>query len=499
MKKSIIAVGLLLPVVAVFLFLSKTSGDDSAGTEIVAQEQTILSVYKLPVIGTAKSTSDITIYAKTFGEVKEMPIRRGDIVSEGSYLLGSTNPVLQAEYSSVSFAEIIRGLENDKYVTASRSSVSINEASLNELTSLSSLAVLSDAERIEEMGASITTSLQEVQSTVPELLRFYQDARTSLTGDSVDILREVSTELYGNTPQYLQINSIISSSNYDGIFQKLDLITNKERAELIPRLLLVIQKIGVAHSKSEKNFYTDFSVNDINFKNYISNIERIYTITKKLQADHTRWRELLDSQSSANIQRDSEAIRQHARLEDSQIQSKIIERIQDTQVNLSQSNLQRVAEEIALGVVVAPYNGTITETYVNVGSIVQRGTPIARLITTDATEAYLTVPHEVANTLSVGESLYSNDTVIGTIRSIGNIRKGKTVEVIVDLNAKIKVGETVRGEFRIDTHSTPELKIVRRSDILFIQNRLYIQNNVSKEGPIKIISDSGNFILVNVQ
>jgi biotin carboxyl carrier protein len=499
MKKSIIAVVLIGLVGTVFLILSKSHDVEFDEIEIIKEEQAPVTVYKLPVIGTAKSSADIIIYAKTFGEVIEMPIRRGDIVAERSFLLSSTNPVLDTEYSSVSFAEIIRGLEYEKQVNAMKSNEFIHVTSLDEQKSLVSLSLSSNANRVEEVSASITASLKEVRSIVPEILRFYQDSRTSLSAESVEMLQEVSSELYGDTPQYLRINNVISSSYDNGIFKIMERASDKEQVELIPRLLFVMHKISVAHSKSEKNFYTEFSQSDTHYINYISNVEKIYGIIKKLQSDHERWRELLDAQSSENIQRNSEVTRQNMRLNDSQIQLKILEDIQDASMNLSQSNMQRVAEEMRLGIILAPYKGTITETYVNVGSIVQRGTPVARLTTTEAKETHLTIPYEVASTLSVGDNLYSEDSIIGTIRTISNLRKGKTVEVIVDLEANIIVDQTVRGEFRIDTNVLPELKIVRRSDIFFKQNNVYIQKNSSSQELVKIISDSGNLMLVSTQ
>ena len=155
----------------------------------------------------------------------------------------------------------------------------------------------------------------------------------------------------------------------------------------------------------------------------------------------------------------------------------------------------------------APFNGSITKSYVDVMTNVNMGSPIIDIIREGKKEVELNISQKNRNLINVGDMVIlfdDNDLEYnGSISRIGNFVSPETqnISVFVEIPKNSKNKNLYSGmylEANIESYSEKEVCILPRRSLVSKSEIFIINNNNTLENlPVNIISEQGNEIVVD--
>lgn len=146
------------------------------------------------------------------------------------------------------------------------------------------------------------------------------------------------------------------------------------------------------------------------------------------------------------------------------------------QVERAKARLLATQRKIAQGLVVAPFNGQVTELKVVLGQTVSRGETLLTLIDPDIRNAQLTVDASKADKLRIGQTVrleVAGKTLTGSISTIGIQAEENKAQSNNTIKLSVKLDKTVT-EFRPNTQVTAEIETARRKTVRSTKRGAYL-------------------------
>ncbi|MFN4033131.1 MAG: efflux RND transporter periplasmic adaptor subunit [Fimbriimonadales bacterium] len=183
-------------------------------------------------------------------------------------------------------------------------------------------------------------------------------------------------------------------------------------------------------------------------------------------------------------------------------------------VNAARAALQQARAQAALlrqqladAAIRAPFDGIVADRFVEVGSMVGAGTPIARIVTVDRLYFEATLPEVLLRDVKVGQQVetrvdaFPDRVFVGRVEAIypAVADQARNLRIRVSLanpaDLPLKAGLFARGEIRLREYKnvplTPKLALIEKGGATRV---FVVKNDVAKQRELKVIATNTEVI-----
>lgn len=460
----------------------------------------------IPVRGLVVAAMQQTIVAKQAGTIDKILVQEGREVSSNELLLVSNDPVLEAKYQATALGGLLRTAAANRGFIEGSLAADVAQSIAFEATSSALLLTTASDAREREAQATLKNANELAFVVVPTVLRFVQDNTSSLTVTSQKSYDDALKLLYGYAPQYFLSNNLaVLGKGLDVQKMVTEATTTEDMLKATDSLVLALTNLNRVFETSAGEFYDEDEIptNDPRFLTYTATRQQLHELVAAVNAAAAHLSQTRDAKALQQVtaaEAAERAIRTELGRRDIAIllnnEAAIASSLQSAEAGV-------VAAEIDLGMVRAPYAGTVSTVLVETGSFVQRGAPLFTIIGSGAREMSVVVPSELLPMLQVGQSFVNAAGKQWGIVDRFTLRSTGDVLVIVSITDNaIEVGEVLSGTINIGFDLLPndgQLRVVPRAAITFTPQGPIVQTVKGETHHISIVLDMSDRLLVKTE
>lgn len=503
-SRAFFATAIMVSILLVFILRST----DTAAVVEITEATTSSGIAELPqntfafpVIGTVAAADEVTVRARQAGVVSEIFVTEGDAAARGTTLSVILDPVLSARLSEQETASLIMQLREERVAVAERAGAA--EAILNLRTASSTAAASLSASRhgTETAARLAELALETVQVTIPAVLRFVQDNTTYFTSESLTAYRSSLATLYGTQPSYLRIGPLSSGSTGTALLAKLETASTTDPAALALLLTDVKRALGdlrvvFADSVSEFLDRTELASNDPIYEGYLETQQSIVTLEAEVVSALNSLAQAADGATlTATTQAGIVALGEvgsATALEQDRLARELL--AESSALAAAQNSVVRAA--LSLGIESAPFSGVVRTVLVEEGENVLPGTPLLRLVGSNAREVVVSVPSVLLSRVTVGLPVTLDGRVVGIVDRVAPPHEFGSGEVFVVLNEEFAVGTTLRAAIELPLQEKSE-RALAREYLGFAPAGPYVETSEGERIAVTVIYDAGKWLVVS--
>jgi multidrug efflux pump subunit AcrA (membrane-fusion protein) len=461
----------------------------------------------IQVAGMVEAADSAMISAATNGVVDQLLVVEGQRVSNGDVVAIQSTPVANAELV---------------YRNALREQIAIEQAvlvSLQEFAYEKALVVTRSTEEITYLqteaidsqlqadAAAVQTAANRAVTAMLDSLAFINDNQSLFTDTRREQFREIVNDLYGRLPK--QFQSSVGYGLNDSTANTLELLESMRGLSEGELSVVESETLGVIVRGQLQALVTLYTTaeSDVLDKHRVTQGGDLYTsyFTNRVQ--------ILDSLSALesaqrNLQSNIDNLMRTEVSGDQSVAVTVLdEKLAQIQYDFSQS-LQSAADraakaavdvavaESALGMVTAPFGGQVSSVLVEQGEYATAGTPLFTLQGSGARELTASVPVTVGQYIEIGDLLYRDGQVAGTVDRISPTQQGHSLQVIISLiNHDLPVGVSFAGELSFNPPSV--MSVVPRDYVYLGRTGPYVLTEAGEQYQVTIEHDAGHSFLVS--
>lgn len=470
MRKAFIILGVISLILVVFVLISIVLTEGQASiysryeTEQIEQG-TLTTVVEAD--GVVQSKQSAMLFWKVSGEVDEVLVETGDLVSEGDLLATILTESLPA-YIVAAQAELISAERKlDDLLTSDRQQAealkAVNEAQ-NELD---------DALHPEIIQAEAMLNLAEAQEALQLAQHNYNVVITPVSQSAINAAYSnllLAQDKIAKTEEAIEDakNKDLRAVANSGVLEEADLENwRSDIKELLKQLEFILIQDRVAYQKSLET-YNDLLAPPDPVDLAAAESELAFAAAT-LQEAEREWERVKDGYNSADIAvleaELNDAIREYERIKDGP---------HPDDIKALEAQITAAEAAIAQRMIIAPFNGTITRVHTQEHDIVSPGTLALQLDDLSRLTVNVSISEVDVNQVKMGSRVDLSFESIPTQEYVGKIIKIPSVGVRIlgTTNFRITV-EILNPDERIKPGMTSSARIIvdEREDVLMVPGK----------------------------
>jgi multidrug efflux pump subunit AcrA (membrane-fusion protein) len=459
------------------------------------------------VAGMVKAADSAMISAATNGVVNQILVVEGERVSIGDVVAIQSTPVANAElaYRNALREQII--IEQAALVSLQEfayEKASVVARSTEEITYLQTEAIDS---QLQADAAAVQTAADGGVTTMLDSLAFIDNNQSLFTDTRREQFREIVNDLYGGLPK--QFQSSVGYGVDDSTANTLELLESMrglgegELSVVESETLGVIvrgqlQALVTLYTTAESDVLDNNRVTqggDL-YTNYFTNRAQILDSLSALESAQRNLQSNIDNLMQTEVSGDQSVAVTVLDEKLAQIQYDFSQAIQGAADRAAKAAADVAVAESALGVVTAPFGGQVSSVLVEQGEYATAGTPLLTLHGNGARELTTSVPVTVGQYIKIGDPLYRDGQMVGTVDRISPTQQGHSLQVIISLvNDDLPVGVSFAGELSFNPPSA--MLVVPRDYVFFGPTSPYVLTEAGEQYQVTIEHDAGHSFLVS--
>jgi multidrug efflux pump subunit AcrA (membrane-fusion protein) len=458
---------------------------------------------RYPVAGVIESEKTVDIKARQAGVVRELLVTEGQRVEVGQVLAIQANPVIEAKLGQQAVAAIVTELTSAKQVLTAESAVAESKLKAGQAVTLTNLSNQAETVQLARLSEQVEAGLANFVVTVPRVLRFAQDNKALLTGESSKKYDVVLSRLYDSAPSYLKLVNITYGSTKDlttlAAIELLAQATSTADLVLVADLALIsLDELNEMLALSQSEFLDKniLDTSDSRYTEYLANRESVLSIKQSIS----------EAISGLEAMRDTNEISGYTRqvnLELAKVDeatsgglADLSKELANEMGNLSVAEREVLLAELNEGILRASHSGVVSKIMTEEGEYVTPGTPLLRLIDTEATEVAVVVPASIGGRTPVGAKVYQATAEVGEVVRQSGVAEAGSQTVFIKLKRGL-IGSGFTGELELTPATTTE-RVVSRKLMQFGTSGPFVVTTTGAKIPVRVLFDVGQFLLIEL-
>ncbi len=474
----------------------------NAKTDIFIPEKS--TVLNYPVSGIIEAKNTVILKAKTSGTITKILKEEGADVYQNQTLIVQEIPLLSAKTNLQNAQNALSILAQKNALTQTESGFKQSLVSLNSaktgLEIAYETALIQNQNTASLLASQVNASLLTLIST----LNFIDEYEAYFPSADLTKFKETVATLYGEEKTYITGKIRYSIKSHENILETIKSLDTKtypdikkliEISEITDKELTATKEILGSAEYRFLDSHT-FSTTDTGYTSYISNRASVLETQANL-------REIMGNARSLATSNQSSILNSKTNYQITDISSKTADDILKNQNNiynqtkeLTNAQIALISEERNLGIMKAPFNGTVKDVFVDYGEFVMPGTPILSIVGAGVQEMQVTVPKTILPLLTVGDAFVVNGEIVGRVNRFAPVLSDGTVSVYITLENNSYInGNSLSGKVEFSI-ATKDMASIPRNYVHFDTNGAYVVTEDNSKVKVSIIYDSGDTLLV---
>jgi multidrug efflux pump subunit AcrA (membrane-fusion protein) len=506
MKKKIIAGSSVLALASIVtpLFVSMSTGQEQPVAEpiLAPSAYTLEQTATLPiqVAGIVHSTDTVIVRAETAGRIERILVSEGDTVGDNTLLSSLDSSVLSSQIQLQDAINTLQTLTQEAQEARTLSQAEIQTVHTQEARTQLNLQTDSNKKRIQEASVLLESSLEQSALTLITVLDFVDANRSLFPSESMTLYTQVLDSLYDTLPDSLRSKLVQTSSSKntllvlinnlrdDAVYNETTLLELSTHIDKVLSDTIQIYTLAESHFLDEKRL----SISDVRYVAYLSHRSTIISTQSDVRTAVSSLQTYIDT---ASIQQDTLTGSNDTQLIEerfSKIQNELSTKSTQQQKYVGEKQLSALYSQQALSETYSPFSGLISEVYVELGEYVSPGTPLFRIVGTEAHELKVTIPTKFVSLLKKGQPFVEDTTPVGFVDRFAPEATNGYVEVFISLTQTTHtIGETLKGTISLESTDN-SITIVPRTHMFFDSQGAYVVTTENSEHRFTILYDAGN-------
>ncbi|USN89112.1 MAG: HlyD family efflux transporter periplasmic adaptor subunit [Candidatus Nomurabacteria bacterium] len=490
--------GVGLVVFVAILFRSEATVENVLSPKVAEAMYLATSTLPLRVSGVVEAADSVVVYAQAAGVVTELTAREGALVEQGGLLSVQSTPVANAQVALAAAERDLSLLQQGLAVETAVGGVEKATVAAYSADEIARLRFSGNDNRVQEASDALRVALTGAANTAVAGISYVDAQRPLFTSTGLEEYESVTTELYGQMPDYfdnglrtsgtaVDATAILKTLRADAALSSSDVLV------LSSVLGTQLQSLHEVLQTAESDVFEDLSAGEV--AEYLGVRQEVVAALQSVVASTAAFQQVADTvledaalldQSVAITALDESVARVTSRY------TSLIE----SQTAVVGSAAVGVAEAArSLGVVRAPFSGRVGEVYASVGEYVTPGAPLMSLAGNGAREVEVTVPATFVPFIKIGTSFVHEGETIGTVSRVGGVVTGGRGVVVIALQTDVLVGATVTGQLQV---RTDDVFVLPRKFVFFDVDGPYLTYTDGEVSRIEIVYDAGAKLYVTV-
>ena len=459
----------------------------------------------IPVSGVVEATDSALIAATANGVVSEVTVVEGSAVDQGSLLVQQQLPVAASERTLRAAETELTRVQQAAAVDAQRYTAQQAAAIAYSAETIAALTATANQARTKEELAHLRASVEAGVTSLLRALTFAQDNRHLFTDEEREQFTTIAATLYGRLPNQFHTGVLYGTPESGDVLAQLAALRQLNMAELslfdVQRLAVVVAgqlRAAVALYTTAEDTVLDPGEVSTGGPVYNGYFSARADIIAQEQAIATALAALARTIDSIETQTATQA--QSVVVSDLDQAMAARQATFADDIGAAASAVAQAAEGVtqatqSLGVVTAPFAGSVAEVLIEPGEFAAAGAPLLRLVGEGARELTIRIPASVAPYVADGAVLTVDGRTVGQVvhRSPVSVGNSRTLTVTLT-DPSLQTGAAVRGDLAL----TPGegLFSIPRAYVELTSAAPAVTDQAGQRYPVEVVSDNGAQVVV---
>ncbi len=490
-------------------FINSTEAEVNVLKEVSVQDVGVyLSTTTVPlrVSGVVEAVNSTVVFAEVSGVVVGVMVKEGSAVSKSELLTRQSSPVGDAKLHLATEGRVMTEVQNELNVSVSDI---YNKQSGVRTYSVSEIALLrndSNDNRISEATELVLNNLEQTILVAIDSLNYVNQNRFLFDASGLKVFDLLIVNLYGKIPNYFQGGLGRSIHSDVDLLFLLNLMKSKESLTFLEVQTISdlaqdqLEALGYIFSTGENDIFDRHSSvsTDSDQSEYLNYREKVLSAEQSLIGARSNFQKTVDTVLEGLVSQDVNI--KISVLDEELVNLQYEYSVQIAlQADILASATEAVAQaERSLSQVTAPFAGVVSKVFVNKGEYVLPGTPLLRLVGSEAIEVMVTVPSQFLSGIKIGQSFFIEGELIGFVDRFSSVVESGSSQVVIsliDIN-DIFVGTSLSGDLSLDGLS--DVYQVPRTHMHFDADGSYVVYETEEKARVDIVYDDGYVYFIKV-